>query len=609
MLFFVKRDDQLFPVFQDVGTTLDVGSYAQMQSAEPSVEMLSTMSINSLEKFPKQFGIKITNSKKNGKVSLVRFVAQSWERYVELINDGRALRQWKSTKVKLFFVQNQHGFYTKEVKEGEILNYDGLVAWTGEELGLAGVTTLTKSEASNCLQETFNTTPPKSASVRELQDMICIAYAYTEQQGIADEPVSSSEDESEDEEADIFGDDNCLDVSFGQDVTCPLALNDRTDGTSWVQVCVVTSTHTAGIFFYHFDEDTCFNDIAVSIIAKVEGFDGTELAIKFVKSGTNGRGYHKGSDKVKGLLPEGSTVRAFVVVEENQSEEEDDEDAVLSILDYLGDDLPADLLQYMTSAEDFEADLEEKSGVPVTVCDFDGKALFRIIYDEGDSIDFIKGKIIQKIFALKPRATFTTEDFVLCDTSRVVLTQMDAFNERVLIKLRLRGGASGSKQVLKRTSALKFKEAMNAKNKSIDKTKLGALGQVAELEKKFAVFQKVVESSGAIEGFKQLLAECGVADLDTIAKEISKHEAIHHTTEAKLKKASVAMFGTPMQELVATRDAIDDVLSSCEMGVLYAFNKAGAEHSKFDLRDLDGLVSLTKAFQKGKASSSDVAMG
>ena len=71
----MKRDDQLFPVFQDVGTTLDVGSYAQMQSAEPSVEMLSTMTINSLENFPKQFGIKITNAKNGSKASLVGFVA------------------------------------------------------------------------------------------------------------------------------------------------------------------------------------------------------------------------------------------------------------------------------------------------------------------------------------------------------------------------------------------------------------------------------------------------------------------------------------------------------------------------------------------------------
>ena len=358
------------------------------------------------------------------------------------------------------------------------------------------------------------------------------------------------------------------------------------------------------ICIYHCDENTRFQDFAVSILKTFGCFQGN-FVWKF-KSGTR---YYEDSDKVKGVLPEGSTVWVLTVREENQSEDDCDEDTVYSILDYLGDDLPADLLQYMNSAEDFEADLEEKSGIPVTVCDFDGKALFRIIYDEGDSIDIIKGKIIQKIFHLKPKATFTTEDFVLCDTSRVVLTQMDAFNERVLIKLRLRGGASGSKQVLKRTSALKFKEAMNAKNKSIDKTKLGALGQVAELEKKFAVFQKVVESSGAIEGFKQLLAECSLTDLDAITKEISKHEATHHTTEAKLKKASVAMFGTPMQELVATRDAIDDVLSSCEMGVLYAFNKAGAEQSKFDLRDLDGLVSITKAFQKGKASSADVAMG
>ena len=162
---------------------------------------------------------------------------------MELINDGRVLRQTRSTKVKLFFVQNQHGFYPKEVKEGEILNYDGLVAWTGEELGLAGVTTLTKSEASNCLQETFNITPPKSASVRDLQDMICVAY--TEQHGIVDEPVSSSEDENASEDFDLDTELNklsedagvkyiCLNLEPDEDLTFPCALNDRKAGTEFV---------------------------------------------------------------------------------------------------------------------------------------------------------------------------------------------------------------------------------------------------------------------------------------------------------------------------------------------------------------------------------------
>ena len=134
-----------------------------------------------------------------------------------------------------------------------------------------------------------------------------------------EEDENQSEDEkasafsSEDEESDILSCDyKVVNVSFGQDVIAPMALNDRTDGTSWVQVVVqTTNTGASGIFIYHFDEDTCFNDIAVSIIWKVanaEGYDRTELGVKFSK---DARHYYKNSRKVKGVLPEGSTVYCF----------------------------------------------------------------------------------------------------------------------------------------------------------------------------------------------------------------------------------------------------------------------------------------------------------
>ena len=74
MLFFVKKTDGLLVMDEPAGAPIDVQLMGALDCVPPTVEQLSSMTLNSLGCVPRQFGYSIKNALASGKDSLLRYM-------------------------------------------------------------------------------------------------------------------------------------------------------------------------------------------------------------------------------------------------------------------------------------------------------------------------------------------------------------------------------------------------------------------------------------------------------------------------------------------------------------------------------------------------------
>lgn len=134
MFFFVKKTDGLLVMDEPTGAPIDVQLMWALDCVPPTVEQLGTMTLNSLECFPHQFGYRIKNAVGHGKDSLISYILGKWNFYVEKALEATHIRPSVKLnhKGKPFFIDNGRGMCPMLIRAGQIVELNHLTTYTAD---------------------------------------------------------------------------------------------------------------------------------------------------------------------------------------------------------------------------------------------------------------------------------------------------------------------------------------------------------------------------------------------------------------------------------------------------------------------------------------------